>query len=245
MTQTAAILIIGNEILSGRTQDTNANFIALQLEELGITLKEIRVIPDIHETIIATAQQFHKGYDYVFTTGGIGPTHDDITAECIAKAFAVKLEQNARAYEILLAHYGAENLTDARLKMAQIPVGAALIHNPVSAAPGFKIENVFVMAGVPKIMQAMWEHVKTFLAAGEPIISVTVSCGLPESAMAEQLGVIQERYPALSIGSYPYFRMGAGGVSFVIRGTDKAAIDKAAQEIVAAVQKMGSAVSLF
>lgn len=239
MAKTAAILIIGNEILSGRTQDTNANFIALQLASLGIELTEIRVIPDDEKTIINVVQDLSKKHSYVFTTGGIGPTHDDITAECIAKAFNVALEQNSEAYDVLLKHYGAENLTAPRLKMAQIPAGATLISNPVSAAPGFKIENVFVMAGVPKIMQAMWEHVKTFLEGGAPIFSITVSCGLPESVMAAQLGAIQARYPALSVGSYPYFRLGAGGVSFVVRGTDETQAHSAAAEIEAEIKKLG------
>ena len=236
---TAGIVIIGNEILSGRTQDTNTSFIAEKLSSHGIVLKEVRIIPDIEDTIIETVNLLRGSYNYVFTTGGIGPTHDDITAESIAKAFGVELEVNSDAFRILEDHYGLEKLTPPRAKMAQIPVGASLIPNPVSAAPGFRIENVFVFAGVPRIMQAMMEHVLIDLEGGDPVLSCSVSCSLPESEMAEDVGKLQNRYDNIEIGSYPHFRGGVLGLSIVLRSTDENTLTKACEELAEIVKAKG------
>lgn len=227
----AAVIIIGNEILSGRTQDKNINHIALKLGEHGVRLAEVRIIPDIEQKIIATIHELKPQVDYIFTCGGIGPTHDDITAECVAKAFGVPLETHPEAYAILEKHYGAADFTEPRQKMAKIPRGAALILNPVSAAPGFIIEGVYVMAGVPRIMQAMLDHVLATLKGGDIVHSRTVSSPLPESRIAEDLGQIQSRWPEVEIGSYPYFKDGTFGVSIVLRGVNEGALDQAAQEV--------------
>ena len=209
---TAALLVIGNEILSGRTQDKNINWVAVKLTERGITMLEVRVVPDVEARIIDSVRALSEAYDYVFTSGGIGPTHDDITAESMAKAFDAPLEKNAEAYEILERHYGKENLTSARLKMGLIPQSATLIPNPVSGAPGFIIRNVHVMAWVPKIMQAMLDHVLATLQGGAVVLSRTVTCDLPESRIAEGLAEIQNRWAEVDIGSYPHFQDGNFGV---------------------------------
>src|SRR5258708_3839460 len=204
---TACMLIIGNEILSGRTQDANLAFIAKGLNEVGVRLREVRVIPDVAETIIATVNEVREKFDYVFTTGGIGPTHDDITSECIARAFGVDWVLNEEARQRLAAGYAnPTDLNTARLRMAHIPQGAVLIDNPVSRAPGFQIGNVFVMAGVPSVMQAMFDGIKHRLSGGAPVLSRTVTSGLPEGVLAEGLGRLQQRYPDFDIGSYPYYR---------------------------------------
>src|SRR5471030_2464152 len=182
---TAALLIIGNEILSGRTQDANLSYIAKGLGGIGVRLREVRVIPDVAATIIATVNEVREKFDYVFTTGGIGPTHDDITSETIAQAFGVKWILHPEAKRLLLTHYKESELNQARLRMAHVQEGAILIDNPVSLAPGFQIGNVFVMAGVPRIMQAMFDGVKTRLRRGAPMLSRTVRCALPEGIIAE------------------------------------------------------------
>lgn len=238
-TYTAAVLVIGNEILSGRTQDTNTNAIARVLSEKGIRLLEARVVPDITERIVDAVNALRAGYDYVLTTGGIGPTHDDITAQSIAAAFDVGIGIHQEAYAILERHYGAENLTDARLRMARIPEGAALIPNPVSAAPGFIIGNVYVMAGVPQIMRAMLDYVAGGLQGGAAILSASLSCSLPESAMAGAMGALQDAYPDLEVGSYPHFRDGVQGLSIAVRGTDKALLQKAILEMAEIVRNRG------
>lgn len=227
---TAAIVVIGNEILSGRTADRNTQHIAEKLNENGIALREAAVVPDIEAKIIDTVLRLSGEYDYVFTTGGIGPTHDDITAGCIAKAFDTPLEENAEARKLLEDHYGDE-LTDARLKMAQIPVGASLVLNPVSAAPGFNIKNVYVMAGIPKIMHAMLDNILPTLLGGEPVVSESISCFIPESELARELGDIQRDYPDLDIGSYPFFKDGHHGLSVVVRGTDIGMVKNAAIKV--------------
>lgn len=228
----AAVLIIGNEILSGRTIDKNAPYIAEKLFNKGVKLVEIRVIPDIEETIIDAVRTFSKKYDYVFSTGGIGPTHDDITAEAMAKAFGVDLELNAEARDLLRRHYGSEeDLTDARLRMARIPAGAELVRNPVSGAPGFKVENVYVMAGVPSIMQAMLDQILPDLADGAPTIAFTVTAHIQESAVADVLGNIQKEYPQVDIGSYPFFKKGIFGTSIVLRGIDQGDVEAATQKV--------------
>lgn len=242
---TSALIIIGNEILSGRTKDTNAAHIGAKMNDHGAPLREIRVIPDMEQTIINTVNELRARFTYIFTTGGIGPTHDDITAQSVAKAFGVPLEQNPQAYEVLLNHYGKEELSEARLKMAQIPVGASLIANPVSAAPGFKIENVHVMAGVPKIMQAMLDNAVVGLAGGEPILSVSVTCNLPESAVAIALGEIQKQHPDIDIGSYPYFHAGDVGVSLVMRSTDPHALESVAEKVRALILASGGTIKVL
>jgi molybdenum cofactor synthesis domain-containing protein len=218
---TAVLIIIGDEILSGRTQDTNLKYLAEKLGEKGIALREVRVVPDIEGKIIKAVNDLRAEHDYVFTTGGIGPTHDDITAECVAKAFGVKYEQNAEAYEILVKHYGgAEHLNEARLKMTMMPAGVKLIHNPVSGAPGFNIGNVYVMAGVPKIMQGMLDGVLAALKGGAVVYSNTIICGVAESKIAEALGNLQKQYPGVGMGSYPRFQPSGVSVSLVLRSSD-------------------------
>lgn len=237
---TAALLIIGNEILSGRTQDTNTSWIATKLAEKGIKLMEVRVVPDIEDAIITAVNELRQQVAYLFTTGGIGPTHDDITSQTMAKAFHVPLLLNPDARAALLAHYEKEeDLTPARLKMAHIPEGAALIDNPVSGAPGFRIENVYVMAGVPRIMQAMLDGILPELATGAPILSNTITCDLQESMVAEKLSSIQDRFPSVDIGSYPHFRSGSLGLSLVLKSNDKENLITATYEVVDMVRSFG------
>lgn len=237
---TAALLVVGNEILSGRTQDKNINWIAVKLGERGITLSEVRVVPDVEARVVEAVLALSAGYDYLLTTGGIGPTHDDITAECIAKAFQAPLAQDPGAYEMLKAHYGEENLTPARLKMALVPAGATLIPNPVSGAPGFTVGNVYVMAGVPRIMQAMLDHVLATLKGGALVLSKTITCDLPESRIAEGLAAIQGRWAEVEIGSYPHFQDGNFGVSLVLRSIHQDQLDEAAAEVQALVDQVAA-----
>ena len=214
---TACLLVIGNEVLSGRTQDANINVLAKGLGAIGIPLREVRVIPDVPETIIGTLNEVRARFDHVFTTGGIGPTHDDITSECVAAAFGVPWEPHPEAWARMEAHYakteqGIAAFNPARQRMATMPRGATLIDNAVSLAPGFTIGNVHVMAGVPRIMQAMFAVLAPTLAGGPPIQSRAVhSSGAAEGTIAEGLAAIQQRYPELDIGSYPYYRAGALG----------------------------------
>lgn len=235
-----ALIIIGNEILSGRTQDANTAWIAEHLASMGVVLHQVRVVPDIEDEIIVAVNELREKVDYVFTTGGIGPTHDDITAEAIAKAFGVELEVNKEAYDILVRHYGSEKeVTAPRKKMSKIPVGASLINNPVSGAPGFQIGNVFVLAGVPRIMQAMFDDVVTRLNRGKPVLSNTIACSLAESAIAEPLEEIQKSYPAVSIGSYPHFRGGILGLSLVLRSTEDEILDRATRDVIGLIASQG------
>lgn len=229
---TAALLIIGNEILSGRTKDANIPYIATELNKIGVRLIEVRVVPDLSDRIIQAVNALRAQFDYVFTTGGIGPTHDDITSQCVAKAFGVPLRRNPEAVEILKRQYkNPADLNDARLRMANIPEGGILVQNPVSGAPGFQIGNVIVMAGVPAIMQAMFQGVRHRLVGGAPMHSRAVATNLAEGKIAAGLSTLQDRHPELEIGSYPFFRLGKFGVSLVIRGTDRAAIDHAAEAL--------------
>jgi molybdenum cofactor synthesis domain-containing protein len=237
---TAAVLVIGNEILSGRTKDANLNYIATGLTEIGVRLMEARVVPDIEARIIEAVNALRATYDLVFTTGGIGPTHDDITSECVAKAFGVKLIKHPKAAALLLAHYGEANATEARMRMAHTPEGAELIDNPVSIAPGFRIGNVYVMAGVPAICRAMFDGIKGKLAHGDKVLSATIGGYVGEGIIAKDLGALQQRYPTLDVGSYPFFRQGKFGASFVIRGTDAEAIGKAAAELRAIIRALGA-----
>jgi molybdenum cofactor synthesis domain-containing protein len=236
---TACVLVIGNEILSGRTQDTNLNYIATGLNEVGVTLREARVIPDIEAVIIATVNELRAKYDYLFTTGGIGPTHDDITSECVAKAFGVPWVLHPEAHKAFLDHYKPGELNEARLRMAHTPQGASLIRNPVSRAPGFRMENVFVMAGIPRVMQGMFDGIKHDLKGGRPMLARTVSCHLPEGVIAKGLGEIQGRYADLDIGSYPFYRRGEFGTSLVLRGRDPARLAAGTEEVVALVTGLG------
>jgi molybdenum cofactor synthesis domain-containing protein len=237
---TAAVLIIGNEILSGRTKDVNLGYIADELTRLGIRLREARVVADVEAEIVAAVNACRARYDYVFTTGGIGPTHDDITSVSVAKAFGVPLILDARAKAMLERNYPPGGLNEARLRMAQVPEGAELIENPVSAAPGFRMGNVFVMAGVPAIMRAMFDGLKGGLVGGKPVLARSISAFLGEGVIAQGLGALQQRYPDLDVGSYPFFRLGRYGASFVLRGTDQARIDAAAGELATLIRELGA-----
>ena len=237
---TAAMLIIGNEILSGRTQDANLAFVGTSLAEIGIRLMEARVVPDVEEEIVTAVNALRERYGYLFTTGGIGPTHDDITAACIAKAFGVGFGDHPEAVQRLTEYYGSEHLTEIRLRMARMPEGAVLVENSVSGAPGFRMGNVYVMAGVPSIMRAMFDSIKGELQRGQPIVSRTVTAEVPESRVAKALGEIQERYPDVDVGSYPFMKDGVLGVQLVARGTDAALVEEAEREIQVMVATLNS-----
>ena len=221
----AAILIIGNEILSGRTQDTNTSTIALWLNSIGVKVKEVRVIPDIEEIIIETVNLLRKNNDYVFTTGGIGPTHDDITAISISKAFKVNYEIHNEAFKILESYYKPGEFNEGRQKMVWMPKNAKLILNPTSGAPGFSIENVFCLPGVPSILKSMLGGLKNVIIGGEPILSHTISLRTVESEIANSLTRVQEDNKDVEIGSYPFFQAGKLGVSIVIRSENQSKID--------------------
>lgn len=238
---TAAILVIGDEILSGRTQDTNTNTIARRLAGLGIDLKEARVVADVEDEIVAALNALRARYDFVFTTGGIGPTHDDITADAIAKTFGVGIGYHPEAYALLEARYGTENFNIARKRMARVPQGAALVKNAVSAAPGFRIGNVFVMAGVPMVMRAMMEEIAKTLPRGVPVASVTVSVRAPEGDIAAGLEAVQKAYPGVAIGSYPFHDAQGAGAQLVARGRDSQQVEQAARSIEAMLKPLGVA----
>lgn len=241
-TKTACVLIIGNEILTGRTADANLGFIGAKLMGIGVRLAHARTIPDIEEEIVRNLNEVRGSYDYIFTTGGIGPTHDDITATSVAKTFGVPYILNKEARERLIRHYnGEQNLNPGRERMAMTPEGVTLIDNPVSAAPGFKIGNVYVLAGVPAIMQAMLEGLLPTLAGGPPILVRVVGCKLPESQIATDLGALAARYaPAVEMGSYPWFRSGGAlGLSLVLRGTDLNKLLQAEEELCVLIRKLG------
>ena len=223
---TAAVIIIGNEILSGRTQDTNLSYIAQALTKQGIRLSQASVLSDDIDIIAQEINRLRIGVNYVFTTGGIGPTHDDITAQAVAKAFDLDIQRHPDAVMRLQDHYGKNNLNEARLSMADMPVGAQLIDNPVSRSPGFWIENVYVLAGVPLIMQAMLDGLLPHLTYGPPILSHTLSTFLAEGDLADGLRTLQEDYPDIDVGSYPYFRRRRFGVSIVLRSHDKNRLEK-------------------
>jgi molybdenum cofactor synthesis domain-containing protein len=236
---TAVLVIIGNEILSGRTRDANLSFLGQRCEELGIDLVEARVIKDIEAEIVEVINNYRKRVDYVFTTGGIGPTHDDITSASVARAFGVCIERNAEAVEILDRYYPPGKLNESRLKMADIPVGATLIYNPVSGAPGFQIENVFVLPGVPSIMQAMFNGITDRLTGGLPVLTESVKTDVTEGILAHALGRIQDDYPDVSIGSYPFFKAGLLGVNLILRSIDNDRLQAATEEVRDMVSKMG------
>jgi molybdenum cofactor synthesis domain-containing protein len=233
---TAAMIVIGDEILSGRTRDSNMHHLAGQLTEAGIDLNEVRMIGDEEATIVAAVRAMSVGYDHVFTSGGIGPTHDDITANCIAAAFGVTIDVRDDARAILAEHYAKSGteLNEARLRMARIPAGASLIDNPVSAAPGFKLENVHVMAGVPSVFHAMVASVLPTLTGGAPLISKTLRIERGEGDIAGPLGALADAHPELSMGSYPFQKEGKYGAHIVIRGNDELQIDAAMIKLQAA-----------
>jgi len=222
----AAILIIGNEILSGRTQDTNTSTLAIWLNSIGVKVGEVRVIPDIEKIIIDTVNLLRKNYNYVFTTGGIGPTHDDITAQSISKAFDLKYEIHKDAFKILEAYYKSGEFNEGRKKMTWMPSNANLILNPTSGAPGFNVENVFCLPGVPSILKSMLGGLKNKIVGGEPIKSLTISLRTVESEIAESLTKVQDDNNEVEIGSYPFFQAGKLGVSIVVRSEDQSKIDQ-------------------
>lgn len=236
---TAAVLIIGNEVLSGRTRDQNLPFLAEQLNAVGVRVREARIIADDEDAIVAAVNACRAAFDYVFTTGGIGPTHDDITAASIAKAFGVALVRDPEAVRRLRLHYGELPLNAARLRMADVPEGALLLDNPVSNAPGFRIGNVFVLAGVPTIMRAMFSMLRDGLQSGPPIVARTVSAFTTESGIAEALAAVQARHASVDIGSYPFVRSGRFGVSLVARAADPAAVAAATADITAMLAAAG------
>lgn len=237
---TACLLVIGNEVLSGRTQDLNIKHLALGLGAIGIPLREVRVIPDVAETIIAVVNEVRAKYDHVFTTGGIGPTHDDITSECIARAFGVPWEPHPEAWPLMEASYKPGEFNPARQRMATMPRGATLIKNKLSVAPGFTIGNVHVMAGVPRVMQSMWETLGPTLQGGTPIQSRAVHVfNLPEGAIAEGLERIQNQHPDLDLGSYPFYRKAGNGVTLVAKGTDEVALTTCIDAVAALIRNLG------
>ena len=237
---TACLIIIGNEILSGRTVDANLPYLAKALGEIGVRLAEARVVSDDEAEIADAVNTCRAKHDYVFTTGGIGPTHDDITAASIARAFGRPFGRNAEAEALLLAYYPPEKVNEARMSMADMPEGATLIDNPVSIAPGFRVENVYVLAGVPKIMQAMLDNIIPTLKGGTVVLSRSVTVFMPEGELALHLGRLQDDHPKLDIGSYPFFGGATGpGSTIVFRGTDERPIDQAAQALLTIASDLG------
>lgn len=236
---TAALLIIGNEILSGRTHDKNLPYLATFLNDLGIRLMECRVVADIEEDISTAVNALRTRYDYVFTTGGIGPTHDDITTQSVAKAFGIEVERNAEALALLEGYYEPDQLNEARLTMADIPVGARLIDNPVSTAPGFIVENVYVMAGVPRIMQAMLDNVKTELKGGTPMLSESLMVMRQEGDLADAMGELEAQYDGLEIGSYPQIRNNTLCTNIVLRTHDDMQLQEATAKMIGILYGMG------
>jgi molybdenum cofactor synthesis domain-containing protein len=229
---TAAMLVIGDEILSGRTRDANMHHLAKALTDHGIRLEEVRIVADVHDRIVAAVRALSSSYDHLFTSGGIGPTHDDITADSVAQAFDVGIDVRPDARAILEAHYGPGELNAARLRMARVPEGATLIDNPVSAAPGFTLGNVHVMAGVPSIFEAMLAGVLPTLTGGPPMLSQSLRVQRGEGDIAAVLGDLAAANPEVSIGSYPFQRDGAHGSNVVVRSQDGAAVDRAMAELV-------------
>ena len=233
----AAIIIIGNEILSGRTQDINVIFLAKWLNDLGVRVAEVRIIEDKEEIIINTIKEVKNNFKYVFTTGGIGPTHDDITSKSIAKAFNLSYGYHKEAYDILEKYYEPGEFNKGRKKMAKIPDRAELIYNPSSGAPGFIVKNVFCLPGVPSILKSMVEGLKNKIIGGKKILSKTISVNTVESEIAKSLEDVQNKFKDIEIGSYPFFRMGKIGVSIVMRSTEKRQIDDCFKQIISFIQK--------
>jgi molybdenum cofactor synthesis domain-containing protein len=239
---TACLIIIGNEILSGRTADANLPYIATRLGEVGIRMAEARVVADDEAAIVEVVNACRARHTYVFTTGGIGPTHDDITAASVAKAFGRRLERNREAERRLLAYYPPERVNEARMSMADMPEGAVLIDNPISVAPGFRIENVHVLPGVPKIMQAMLDGLLPTLRGGARVLSRAITVLAPEGDVAAGgLGDLQARFPTIEIGSYPFWRPEGPGTTIVFRGTDQGQINAAAEGLLELAARLGAA----
>ena len=242
---TAAILVIGDEILSGRTKDKNIGYIAEYLTNIGIDLREVRVVPDVEAEIVDALNALRHRYDHVFTTGGIGPTHDDITADSVAKAFGVGIDVDERAVAMLLERIAKADLNEARLRMARIPEGATLIANSVSKAPGFTIGNVHVMAGVPAIMQAMLDALAPTLPAGRKMLSRSIEAGLKEGDIAAPFGAVQARFPDVGMGSYPGFKEGIGyTTTLVLRCRDEARLAEAAAAVEAMLAEVRTALTV-
>ena len=233
----SGIIIIGNEILSGRTQDTNTSTISKWLNSLGIKVQEVRVIPDIEKIIVDTVNELRKKYDYIFTTGGIGPTHDDITASSISKAFNLTYGPHKEAMSLLEKYYKPGEFNEGRQKMAWMPTNANLIYNPTSGAPGFNVENVFCLPGVPSILKSMLGDISHKLVGGEPILSQTINLRTVESEIAKSLSMVQNNNKDVDIGSYPFFRAGKLGVAIVLRSTNQSQIDKCNLEIIKFVKE--------
>jgi len=233
----ATIIIIGNEILSGRTQDTNTSAISLWLNSLGVKVQEVRVIPDIEDVIVKTINIVRKKNNYVFTTGGIGPTHDDITAKSISKAFNVKYEVNKEAYKILENYYKPGEFNEGRQKMSWTPSNAKLILNPTSGAPGFIIDNVYCLPGVPSILKSMLGGLNNLISGGKPIVSHTINLRTVESEIAKSLTLVQDSNKDVEIGSYPFFKAGKLGVAIVIRSDEQSKIDICTSQILEFVNK--------
>ena len=236
---TAAVLVIGNEILSGRTRDANLGYIAEKLGAVGIPVGEARIVPDVEERIVEAVNALRARFDLVFTTGGIGPTHDDITARAIARALGVAFARNAEAERRLRAYYDPAMVNEARLSMADMPAGVELIDNPVSAAPGFRLENVHVLPGVPKILQAMIDELVPRLAGGRPIASRALTVFAAEGDLAALLADLQARHEGVEIGSYPFFRQGRFGTTVICRGPAAAAVAAAHAALGAAIEAGG------
>ena len=233
----SGIIIIGNEILSGRTQDTNTSTISKWLNSLGIKVQEVRVIPDVEKTIVDTVNELRKKYDYIFTTGGIGPTHDDITASSISKAFNLTYGPHKEAMSLLEKYYKPGEFNEGRQKMAWMPTNANLIYNPTSGAPGFNVENVFCLPGVPSILKSMLGGISHQLVGGEPILSQTINLRTVESEIAKSLSIVQDNNKDVDIGSYPFFRAGKLGVAIVLRSNIQSQIDKCNLEIIKFVKE--------
>jgi len=233
----SAIIVIGDEILSGRTQDINVSFLSRWLNELGVKVSEVRIIEDKEKSIISCIRELKNKFKYVFTTGGIGPTHDDITSKSVAKAFKLKYGFHKEAYDILEKYYKPGEFNKGRKKMAKIPEGALLIYNPSSGAPGFIVENVFCLPGVPSILQSMVGGLKNKIIGGNKILSKTISIQTVESEISISLANIQKRFKNVQIGSYPFFRLGKIGVSIVVRSIDKNKIDECCKQIISFINK--------
>ena len=233
----AAIIIIGNEVLSGRTKDLNTSTLSIWLNSLGIFVKEVRIIPDVEKTIIDTLNELRDKFNYVFTTGGIGPTHDDITAESVSKAFKLEYGFHKEAFSILEKYYDTGEFNEGRQKMAKMPTSANLILNPTSGAPGFYVENVFCLPGVPSILKSMIGGLNNLLVGGDPILSKTINLRTYESEIAESLTEIQNNNKEVEIGSYPFFRQGKLGVSIVLRSINKSKIEICSSQILDFVNK--------
>lgn len=238
-TVTASMIIIGDEILSGRTKDANLTHLSLWLNRMGVQLKEVRVIPDVGQVIQDTVNDLRGRFDYVFTTGGIGPTHDDITAENVAKAFGVAYVQNQQSLALLQKHYGNKTISDARLRMTMMPEGVSLIKNPVSSAPGFQIENVFVMAGIPVVMQSMLLDLELRIFGGDKMLSKAIHVFEGESYFAGILEEVEQEFPHVSLGSYPFFRNKRYGASFVLRSQVAEDLDQALEMLQLKIGAMG------